>query len=109
MQKMGGWHQNRNRHPGVRLDHSGSFRNAHRGRGGYGTGIHTAEGAIPKWLRLSYELGLRSLRFSAVALSPIMASESGVRRRFKTDESLESRLSCTAGTGRPGRHGHLGI
>jgi hypothetical protein len=78
MQKMGGWHQNRNRHPGVRLDHSGSFRNAHRGRGGYGTGIHTAEGAIPKWLRLSYELGLRSLRFSAVALSPIMASESGV-------------------------------
>ena len=58
MQKMGGWHQNRNRHPGVRLDHSGSFRNAHRGRGGYGTGIHTAEGAIPKWLRLSYELGV---------------------------------------------------
>ena len=44
MQKMGGWHQNRNRHLGVRLDHSGSFRNAHRGRGGYGTGIHTAEG-----------------------------------------------------------------
>ena len=36
--------------------------------------------AIPKWLRLSYELGVRSLRFSAVALSPIMASESGVSR-----------------------------
>ena len=30
---MRGWHQNRNRHPAVRLDHSGSFGNACLGRG----------------------------------------------------------------------------